>query len=568
MGISRHAPVASEPVNPDAPTSTTPTGGQVAQAHAALARHDWQAAYDATWPMSGSEADAADQAARLDARAEAAWWLGHMDECIETREAAYAIFDRVGDTRAAAHSAVRLWEHYCFKAQPNIAGAWLRRARRSLDGDTECAIYGSVVLREIEVMHGQGDLERAASVAGEVIELARRLHATDLEAEGLQTLGRILIDQGRPREGLEHLDEAMLFAVEGRLGPYSTGKVYCSLISACEELGDHSRASEWTDATMRWSDRHPFAVFPGLCRVHRAWALQCRGELTQAEQEVIRACEELSGVSRAHAAMGFAELGEVRRRLGDLDGAEDSFREAEVLSGRPQPGLALLRLAQGRLDAATSIIAGALEDATWNRLTRSKLLPARVQIAVAEGDHETAQQAAGELETIAEDFDSPSLRAAAALAHGRLLLARGHATAASTHLRRALERWQLLDVPYEVATTRLLLGQACRIGGDEEGAIGSFAAAETIFEHLGATLDVRTTRDLHSHSSFPDGVTGREVEVLRLVASGRSNKDIAAALFLSERTVARHLSNIFTKIGVSSRSAATAYAFEHGLVGS
>ena len=553
-------------VNPDAPMSMT-SGGQLMAAQAALARHDWQAAYDAVGPTTDSEPDASDQGARLDARAEAAWWLGHMDECIETREAAYAIFERVGETRAAAHCAVRLWEHYCFKAQPNIAGAWLRRARRSLDRDTECAVYGSVVLREIEVMHGHGELERAASAASDVIELARRLHDTDLEAEGLQTLGRILIDQGRPREGLEHLDEAMLFAVEGRLGPYSTGKVYCSLISACEELGDHSRASEWTDATLRWSDRHPFAVFPGLCRVHRAWALQCRGELSQAEQEVIRACEELSGVSRAHAAMGYAELGEVRRRLGDLEGAEESFREAEALSGRPQPGLALLRLAQGRLDAAASIIARALEDATWNRLIRAKLLPARVQIAVAEGDDETAQHAVAELEAIAEDFESPSLRAGAALAHGRLHLARGDTTAASVHLRRALACWQTLDVPYEVATTRLLLGQACRIAGDEEGAMGSFAAAEAIFEHLGATLDLRATRDLHARSSFPDGVTEREMEVLRLVAAGHSNKDIAASLFLSERTVARHLSNIFTKIGVSSRSAATAYAFEHGLVG-
>jgi len=553
-------------VTSDPPTSIPPAGGPLAEAHAALARHDWQSAYDAARPTASPEPEAV-QATRLDARAEAAWWLGQMDECIETREAAYAIFDRAGDARAAAHCAVRLWEHYNFRAQPNIAGAWLRRARRSLGGDTECAVYGSVVLREVEVMHGRGDLEIAATLAGEVIELARRLHATDLEAEGLQTLGRILIDQGKPRVGLEHLDEAMLFAVEGRLGPYSTGKVYCSLISACEELGDHGRASEWTDATMRWSDRHPFAVFPGLCRVHRAWALQCRGEWTRAEQEVTLACEELSGVSRAHAAMGYAELGEVRRRLGDLDGAEESFREAETLSGRPQPGLALLRLAQGRLDAATSIVSQALEDSTWNRLTRAKLLPARVQIAVAAGDDETAHQAAAELEAIAEDFDSPALRAGAAQAHGRVQLARGDTTSASTHLRRALERWQQLDVPYEVATTRLLLGQACRNAGDEEGALGSFAAAETIFEHLGATLDVRTTRDLHSASSFPDGVTEREMEVLRLVAAGRSNRDIATALFLSERTVARHLSNIFTKIGVSSRSAATAYAFEHGLVG-
>jgi ATP/maltotriose-dependent transcriptional regulator MalT len=275
----------------------------------------------------------------------------------------------------------------------------------------------------------------------------------------------------------------------------------------------------------------------------------------------------LAGVSRAHAAIGFAELGEVRRRIGDLDGAESSFREAEALSGHPQPGFALLRLAQGRLDAASAIISRALEDETWNRLARAKLLPARVQIAVACGDLDAAETAAFELNAIATDFDSAALLAAAALSFGRLHLARGEPTEAGTFLRQAVERWQELDVPYEVATARLLLGQACRTAGDEDGAIGSFAAAETIFEHLGASLDVRATRDLHRPTALPDGITEREAEVLRLVASGRSNREIAAMLFLSERTVARHLSNIFSKIGVSSRAAATAYAFEQGLTG-
>lgn len=567
MGNSRHAPIASDLVSSTPSRPNKGGSGTLGAAHDALARHDWQAAYDAAGLARRSDGDRLSEAARLDARAEAAWWLGRMDECIETREAAYAIFDECDDHRSAAQCAVRLYEHYCFKAQPNIGGAWLRRARHLLDDDVECAAYGNLVLREGEVAHGRGELDLAAEQAHLVIELGRRLRVPDLEAEALQALGRVLVDQGLPREGLEHLDEAMLLAVEGRLGPYATGKVYCSLISACEELGDHRRAAEWTDATTRWSERHPFAVFPGLCRVHRAWALQCRGEWTRAEQEVIQACEELVGVSRVHAAVGFVELGEVRRRLGDLEGAEEAFREAEALSGRPQAGLALLRLAQGRLDAATAIIARALEEETWNRLARAKLLPARVQIAVACGDFEAALAAATELEIIASDFESPALLAAAASAQGRLSLARGDATDAAVALRQALDQWQELDVPYEVATARLLLGQACRVAGDEDGASGSFAAAEAIFEHLGASLDIRATRDLHQRAELPAGLTHREAEVLRLVASGHSNKDVAAALFLSERTVARHLSNIFTKTGVSSRSAATAYAFGHGLAG-
>ena len=207
----------------------------------------------------------------------------------------------------------------------------------------------------------------------------------------------------------------------------------------------------------------------------------------------------------------------------------------------------------------------ALDEENWNRLARAKLLPAHAQIAVACGDLESALAAATELEAIAAEFDSPALLAAAGSTRGRVSLARGDAAEACVILRHALDRWQELDVPYEVATTRLLLGQACRVAGDEDGAIGSFAAAEAIFEHLGASLDVRATRDLHRPAALPAGLTQREAEVLRLVASGRSNKDIAATLILSERTVARHLSNIFTKTGVASRSAATAFAFEHGL---
>ncbi|MEX2100288.1 MAG: LuxR C-terminal-related transcriptional regulator [Acidimicrobiia bacterium] len=549
------------------PRSEYGGGEALGAARQALARHDWQAAYDAAGRGDSPGADRLSEAAGLDVHAEAAWWLGRMEECIASREAAYAIFVECDASRSAGQCAVWLYEHYCFKAQPNIGGAWLRRARHRLDGDVECVEYGNLVLREVEVAHGRGDLDQAAEQARAIIELGRRLRVADLEAEALQALGRVVVDQGHSGEGLEYLDEAMLFAVEGKLRPYATGKVYCSLITACEELGDYRRAAEWTDATARWSENHPFAVFPGLCRVHRAWALQCRGEWARAEQEVIRACEELVGVSRAHAAVGFVELGEVRRRVGDLEGAEDAFREAETLCGRPQAGLALLRLAQGRLDAATAIIVRALDEETWNRLARAKLLPARVQIAVAHGDLESALAAATELEAIASDFDSPALLAAAASAQGRLSLARGDATEACVALRQALDRWEELGVPYEVATARLLLGQACRAAGDEDGAIGSFTAAEAMFEHLGAALDIRAARDLHRPAPLPAGLTHREAQVLRLVASGRSNKDIAATMFLSERTVARHLSNIFTKTGVSSRSAATAYAFEHGLAG-
>lgn len=563
-------------------------------ARAALDRWDWAAALDHARPAdagAGPGAEAVDhglgdaggtgvgagpleaeaerldiEAERLDIVAEASWWLGRLDDCIAAREQAYALYETAGDRRRAGQCAVWLYEHCQMKARPAIAGGWLRRARRSLDGDTGSVAFGHLVLREAEVAHGSGDLDRAATLAGDALALGRRLASVDLEAEALQAMGRVLIDAGRQADGLGHLDEAMLSAVEGRLRPYTTGKVYCSLISACEELGDLRRAAEWTDATLRWSEHHPLALWPGLCRVHRATLLQLRGDWSAAEREARQACVELDGFHLPNAAAGYVEIGEIRRRLGDLDGAEEAFGRAEELCGHRSVGLALVRLAQRRVGAATAIIAGMLAGQTWNRLARGKLLPARVQIAIAAGDLDGAASAADELDRICADFDSPALAAAAQASRGRLQLAQGHNDAACRTLQEALRRWQQLEVPYEIATVRLLLGQACRNSGDEDGATRSLERAAAIFEGLGAALDARHTRDLTSSPARPAGLTAREAEVLSLVASGRTNRDVAAQLHLSERTVARHVSNIFTKVGVTSRTAATAFAYENDLV--
>ena len=538
----------------------------LAAARLALACCDWEGAYNVASSGPRSDTDPAREADRLDVLADAAWWLGRLDECIEAREGAYARYDELGDRRRSGQCAVWLYEHYCFKARPAIAGGWLRRARHALEGDSESVEYGALRLREAETAHGSGNLTESAAAAREIVDLGRRLRSPDLEAEALQTLGRVLIDDGDPAEGLATLDEAMLFAVEGRLRPYSTGKVYCSLISACEALGDLRRAAEWSEATARWAQRHPFAVFPGLCRVHLASSLRSRGEWDQAEEQAVRACAELSTLNVANAAAGHAEIGEIRRRLGDLDGAEDAFRRAEQLSGHPQPGLALLRLAQGNVDAARAIIARALDEITWDRLGRARLLPARAQIAVAAGDLAGATEALEELESIASDFASPALAAAALTTHGRVYLAAGERSACAT-LRQAADRWQELGVPHEVATAQMLHGAACRDAGDLDGASASFAAADTMFAQLGAALDLRDLRTITSTTpELPAGLTKREVEVVRLVASGMTNRQIAGELFLSEKTVARHLSNIFTKIDVTSRSGATAFAFEHRIV--
>lgn len=536
-------------------------GDAVGAARAALGRCAWAEALELA--LSPGPLDGWAEADRLDIVAEASWWLGRLEDCIEAREEAYRRYEDLGANLRAGQCAVWLWEHHQIKARSAIAGAWLRRARRALEAETGTPEFGSLVLREAEVAHGAGELDHALTLARQALALGRSLPSADLEAEALQTIGRLMIDAGDLADGLAHLDEAMLTAVEGRLSAYATGKVHCSMISACEQLGDLRRAAEWTDATLRWSERHPLAMWPGICRVHHASLLQQRGDWSAAEREARRACVELEGFHVPNVAAGYVEIGDIRRRLGDLPGAEDAFDKAEALCGQQSAGLALVRLAQGRIDAATSIITRMLGEQTWNLLARAKLLPARIQIAVAAGDLDAAEEATAELERIAGDYASPALTAAALSARGRLLHARGDAGAACTTLQQALQHWLQLEVPYEVATARLLLGHASRMCGDEDAARRSLAQAAEIFDRLGAVVDVQQLRDVDAPAPPPAGLTGREAEVLRLVASGDTNRQIARALHLSERTVARHLSNIFTKVGVASRTAAAAFAYEH-----
>jgi ATP/maltotriose-dependent transcriptional regulator MalT len=534
---------------------------------AAVAHHRWDEALDLANAVSC--ADPAAEAERLDLLADAAWWLGRLDDCTVAREQAYHLYDDVGDHRGAGMAAVWLYEHHAFRARGAIAGAWLRRARRALEDDPECVPHGALLLREAEALHSGGELDRAVERATQVVELGRRLRSADLEAEALQTVGRVLIDRGEIAEGMGHLDEAMLFAVEGRLGPYSTGKVYCSLIGACEETGDFDRAAEWTEATERWSQRHPFGIFPGICRVHRAIVLKRRGSLAEAEQEAARACEELLHSRPVTSAQAWAEVGDICRRIGELDRAEEAFARSQELSGGPCAGLALLRLAQGRADAARSIIEGCTSGAV-NPLGRANLLPTVIHVAVAGGDLEGADAALDELQEIATTFDLPEMTAALMASRGRVQLARGEAGLARATLQEALERWRALDVPYEVASVGTLLGQALHESGDEIGAVAAFTAASQQFDQIGAHLDARRVLGGGSTTAgrrvLPASLTEREAEVLRLVAAGLTNNEIAARLFLSAKTVSRHLSNIFTKIGVTSRAGATAFAFEHDLV--
>ena len=506
-------------------------------------------------------------ATRLEAAADDAWIAGNLDACIAARELAYAEFDVEGDVRGSARSAVLLYDYYCFKGRHAVANGWLQRAKRSLDGQPDVPEHAVLLEREAEVANGSGALELALDKAGQALEIGRRLHNADIEAEALQCRARILISLGKTAEGFGLFDEAMLLAAEGRLGTFVLGKVYCSLISICDQLGELQRAAEWTEVGSQWAHDHSSPFYPGLCRVHRAELLRLRGDWVGAEAEARRACAELSNLHVINAGAAFYEIGEIRRRMGDLDGAEDEFRRADELGFEPQPGLALLRLAQGRIDAASRSITTVLVEASWDRLGRATLLPARGEIAGAAGALDEARAAGDELAVIADEYPTPWLVAVTTQTRGRVELAAGDADAACGSLRRALEQMQRLELPYEVADTRLLLGAAYRAVGDDDAAAMSFDTGVDLLAQLGAdTATARVRARRAATAPLPNGLTVREAEVLRLVASGRTNKQLASELGLSEKTIERHLSNIFTKIGVSTRAAATAFAFEHQLV--
>lgn len=515
-------------------------------------RRDWPTAYDAYAALPERSAEV------VEGLAEAAWWLGRMAESIEVYTEAYRLHLDAGDLERAAHVAVLLSIHTRLVGEPSQSAGWIGRAQRVLESLPECAAHGYPLYLATAALTG-ADLDAADESARLMQELGTRYDDPTLVALGVYFQGRVRIKQARVAEGLALLDESMVAALSDELGPLWTGAIYCGLMDACNELRDLRRASEWTEATRRWSDPLPLAsLYPGICRVHRAQVLQSRGEWEQAEQEALGACEDMVGIDVFAVADAYYEVGEVRRLRGDLDGAEQAYHQAHDHGRDPQPGIALLRLAQGRVADASASIAAALASAGGSRLEQAPLHAARVEVALAGHDLDLAESSAEEVTATAEAFDSTGLRAEGNRCRGAVLLARGRTMEALGALRMALNEWKQLDVPYEVARTRLLLAEAYGACGDVDAAGREEAAARLCFQKLGVASSLQ---------SPPAGLTAREVEVIRLLASGKSNREIADELFLSPKTVARHLSNIFAKAGVTSRAAATAYAYDQGLMG-
>jgi DNA-binding CsgD family transcriptional regulator len=518
----------------------------------AAGRRDWQAAYDAYTAIDPRTA------ADLEALGEAAWWLGRMRESIEHHTDAYRAYCESDDLRAASRTAFLLAVSTRLVGDPAASVGWVRRAERALTGLPEGSEHGYPLYLRIAELMGS-DLDAALAASRRMQDLGHRHGDPTLAALGVYFEGRVLIKQERVTDGLALLDEAMLAALSDELSPLWTGAIYCGLMDACNELRDMRRAHEWTLATTRWVEPLPLtSLYPGICRVHRAQVLQSRGSWAEAEQEALAACRDMTGVDVFAVADAYYEIAEVRRLRGDLPAAEKTYLEAHRHGRDPQPGLALVRLAQGRVDAAGAAVTAALAERTASRLSRAPLLSAQVDIALAAADTALADAAADELAATAETFQSAGLRAEAQRCRGAVRLAQDLPVEAMGALRLALNAWYELDAPYEAARTRMLLAEAYRALSDDEAGAREEDAARTTFARLGVVVQGKDR---------PSGLTHREIEVVRLVAAGKSNRAIAQELVLSEKTVARHVSNIFVKTGATSRSAVTAFAYGSGLMG-
>jgi DNA-binding CsgD family transcriptional regulator len=538
--------------------------GEVLEAaREAYRRRDWPGARER---FAAARAAGELTATDLDALADAAWWLGEVEEASAVLEVAYRRHLDDGRPGRAAMAAIGIAVNHLLRGDGVVGSGWLGRAQRLVRDEPEGIAHGYLLYLELEGALEGDDPAAVTAMARRVREIGRRHADPNLTAAGDLFEGRVLVRRGRMAEGMALLDEAMLAVLSGELAPEYAGNIYCHLMAAFAELADVRRAAEWTEATGRWLATLPAAVlFTGVCRVHRCQVLQRKGAWAQAEREAALVCRDLADLHVAGAAEGHYQLGELRRLRGDLDGAEAAYLQAHALGRDPQPGLALLRLAQGRAATAAASLRAALTAVTSDRLARAWLCAAQVEVALAAGDSGTAGRASEELGRTASTYGSSGLEAAALQAGGAVLLAGGRPEAALPTLRAACRRWQELDAPYDAARIRLLLSRAYQALGDADAAGRELDAAGAVFERLGAAPDLEQVGALRGRPSLPGGLTGREAEVLALVAAGRTNREIAERLVLSPKTVARHLSNIFVKLEVTSRTQAAAYAFEHGL---
>lgn len=532
------------------------------RARSALTRRDWSEAYEGLHASDPAGLTGRD----LEGLADAAWWTSRFPESLDARHRAYERYATDGDQAAAAGAAARLAIEHFVREEPAVGGGYLARAQRHAKEVPDGPELGFLAMVEANVARFSGDLDGAITRARDAAAIGQRYGVPDLVAMALHAEGLSLLDAGEISEGLARMDEAMIDVLSGRIDPYFTGIIFCSLIAACLELNDVRRAGEWSDAARTWCDTlQPGSLFPGMCRVNRAEVARLRGSWAEAEAEAELASKELETVEPGLAGLALVQIGEISRRRGDLAGAEMAFGRAQELGADPQPGLAFLRQSQGRRDAARTGLETALRS-EQRPARRARLLGAQIEVAIAAGELDEARTVLDELGAIAGDGGTTALQTLAGTAKGAYSLAEGDAAGALEQLRSAAASWQALKLPWEAARTRVLVGRALSAADDAAGAQAEYRAALTTLEQLGAGHDIQEVQRLiGAPEPLPRGLTAREAEVLRLVAAGKTNRDIAVELVISEHTVARHLQNLFAKVGVSSRAAATAFAYEHDL---
>ena len=503
----------------------------------------------------------------LEVLAQAAFWLGKPEESLDARRHAYMAHKLAGAEEEAAKAAWLLFIGHFDLGEIAVAGGWVKRSQQHSAAAPDTAGAGYAALAEAEWARNQGDLEEALAHTDRAIELGTASVDPDLVAIAQATRGRILVDGGRITGGVEALDEAMVAVVGEELSRFITGRVYCLLVSTCHELGDVSRAGEWTAAAAKWCEElGGDSWYPGLCRLHRCELESLRGEWMLAERQALRAVEELVPFGDYWVGEGLYLVGEIRRHKGDSAGAEEAYEQAHQLGRDPLPGLALLRAEKGDADGALKTLQLALVPGNGTPLRRARLLAAHATVALQAEAVEDAEMSSRELEELAESTGVMLLQGLAARARGAALIAHDQPEEALNALRISCQILRDLSIPYEEAHARLLVGVASREAGDEATADLELSAAAATFGKLGATLDAeRASALLNRQKVLPRGLTEREVEVLALVAEGLTNREIAESLFISEHTVARHLSNVFRKLDVTSRSAAATFALEHDL---
>ena len=518
---------------------------------------------------------AADQATALgpedlELLARSAYMLGRDVDYVRGLERAHHAYLAAAEAPRAARCAWWVGHNLLFRGQTAPAMGWFARGQRLLERDERDCVERGYLLIPVVLQHVfGGDHEAAYATAAEAAEIGARFSDEDLVAIALMEQGHALVRRGRVAEGLRLVDETMVAVTTGELSPIVAGIVYCNTIAFCRDAFELRRAREWTDALTRWCEQQPEMVtHQGLCLVHRAEIMTLAGAWRDALDEARQVGERFTQGVLNERALGHAAYrqGEIHRLRGDFEAAEAAYRAASRLGREPEPGLALLRLAQGSRDAGAAAIRRALSETTAP-LKRAALLPAHVEIMLGVGDLEDARAACHELEVIAARHGGDALEATSSYARGAVALAEGDASAALGACRRSWQSWQELEAPYEAARARVLAALACRSLGDEDTAALELDAAGAVFAELGARADVARVNSLTLTGAPCDthGLTARELQVLRLVAAGHSNHAIAVELVISDHTVRRHLQNIFHKLGVSSRAAATAFAFENDL---